>query len=147
MPEPAKWDEGYFKFPEGIETQFEDVMNAKDPPNILKEGGDPKDPRDHQFNIDYVGDPTKPYDWDTADIQLGLPHAEKPTPDCFQTCREIQKERALRCAKFRERVALAMKKAGCPSVIRPIKQKSPCGGGSSKKSTAKKPAASTRRRR
>lgn len=57
------------------------------------------------------------------DATLTLPQKEKDEPNCFKTCQELRRERNKRCAIFRKRVALAMKKAGCPSTIKGVKQK------------------------
>lgn len=87
---------------------FYDVMNQKDVPNTGTEA------KPH-FNIDAPNT-----DWTKDNIELWLPKAGDVDGDpCFNNCYQQQVTREANCNTFRQRVALAMEKAGCPSYITP----------------------------
>jgi hypothetical protein len=56
--------------------------------------------------------------WALDDLNLGqLPVDEPAKVSCAQTCAEKAGERRKKCDILRKRVALALKKAGCPSKV------------------------------
>lgn len=89
---------------------YYDVMNANDAPNT----GSAAVPN---YNID---------DWTqdlfkTSKLDLHLP-VVPATTNCWEKCKEKITEREKKCTEVRKRVALALKTAGCPSKLIPIKQ-------------------------
>jgi hypothetical protein len=91
---------------------------------------------------------SKTKNWALDELNLGqLPVDEPAKVSCAQTCAEKAGERRKKCDILRKRVALALKKAGCPSKITGFtsKRKSPCSKKSRKavKVTRKKKGCSS----
>jgi len=111
------------------DPQIENIMGEIDSAGVLTEGPTigTEDGTQQWYNI---MDPTYSLEggkidgkdtksWKTAGINLAvLPPIEPQEPEtCEQKCAETMRKQKENCGVLRKRVAMALKKAGCPSKV------------------------------